>query len=69
MLLFVQQVMVKTGQIKEHLIRQKEGFILRGFTLRKSENLEKISTLLLIRVSQVRNLYSLLRTIAYKHSS
>ena len=28
----------------EHLIRQKEGFVLRGFTLRKSKNWEKIST-------------------------
>jgi hypothetical protein len=32
------------GEIREHLIRQKEGFNLRGFTLRKSENWEKIST-------------------------
>ncbi len=40
----IQQVTAKTGQIKEHLIRQKEGFILRGFRLEKSENWEKIST-------------------------
>jgi hypothetical protein len=32
------------GGIIEHLIRQKEGFFLRGFTLRNRENWEKIST-------------------------
>ncbi len=54
--------MAKTGQIKEHLIRQKEGFTLKGFTLRDCENREKSSTLLLIRVSQVRDLYGLPRS-------
>jgi len=28
----------------EHLIRQKEGFFIRGFTFRKSKNWRKIST-------------------------
>jgi len=37
-------MMTKIGQIKEHLIRQKEGFIFGGLTLKKSENWEKIST-------------------------
>ena len=32
------------GYKKEHLIRQKEGLILRGFTLRNRGNLVKIST-------------------------
>ena len=32
------------GQIEEHLIRQKEGLFIRGFTFRKSKNWGKIST-------------------------
>jgi len=29
---------METGQIKEHLIRQKEGFFIKGFAFRNCKN-------------------------------